>query len=165
MFTHKLQITRHDMCFCCKLQQFCCSLARFSPALRSIAKNAAQANRNVEGLLKAPLAATLWLMFDRGAHELRWKGQFWTQTTLGLIPNPPCWQKNLSHFLNNCISRFKNNDWKSMFMLTKYYLFLLKYFSLSGQIIINSFPCHDKLAICRIWNVYLIVRQLFLIKF
>jgi hypothetical protein len=37
----------------------------------------------VEGFLKAPLAATLWLMSDHGA-QLRWKDQ------LGANPNPPC---------------------------------------------------------------------------
>ena len=47
-----------------------------------IAKDAAQGDR-VEGFLRAPLAATLWLMSDHGA-QLRWKGQ------LGANPNPPC---------------------------------------------------------------------------
>jgi hypothetical protein len=47
-----------------------------------VTKDAAQPDR-VEGFLRAPMAATLWLMSDHGP-QLRWKGQ------LGANPNPPC---------------------------------------------------------------------------
>jgi hypothetical protein len=47
-----------------------------------IGKDAAQPDR-VEGFLRAPLAAIIRLMSDRGA-QLRWKGQF------GANPNTPC---------------------------------------------------------------------------
>jgi hypothetical protein len=55
-----------------------------------ITKDAAQPDR-VEGFLRAPLAATLWLMSNHGA-QLRWKGQLGANTPTHPV-NIPCWRK------------------------------------------------------------------------
>ena len=58
-----------------------CTTEAFFGCVNWITKDAAQPDP-VEGFLRTPLTATLWLMSNHGA-QLRWKNQ------LGANPNPP----------------------------------------------------------------------------